>query len=506
MKRLSNRSLMSLFLLLFLALPGVPVRAQAVDAAALDAVIEEALKYWQTPGAAVVVISDGKVAYLKGFGVRDLKTKQPVTADTVFAIGSTTKAFTTAAMALLVDEGKMQWDDPVRKHLASFRLADPLASENVTMRDLVTHRTGLSRHDLLWFGSPWSRAEILRRIGLVPLSQSFRSVFQYQNIMYLAAGEAVAATSGSSYEDFIRQRIFLPLGMKNASLSVIDAQKSPDHATPHFKRGARIEAMPWRNLDNVGPAGSINASISDLSAWIQLQLGDGTSGGKRLISADNLREMHTPQMTIRLEGRWKLFFPENVTSQLNYGLGWFITDYRGQHLVMHGGTIDGFRASIMLAPKKGIGIAVLANLNQTQMPEATCYNLLDRVLGLPPLDWNSYIGERARLFEAEQVKAFTTRYAARKTGARPSLPLSAYAGEYFDPAYGSAIIRVEGAQLVVAWSSLKSKLEHFHFDTFLAREERLATELVQFQLSPDGEVESMRFLSTTFRKEKPAAR
>lgn len=476
------------------------VQAQNPETAALDAIMEQALKHWQTPGAAAVVVRDGQVIYLKGFGLRDINTKQPVTPDTVFAIGSTTKAFTTAAMAMLVDEGKMRWNDPVRTHLPSFRLADPLASENVTLRDLVTHRTGLSRHDLLWGGSPWGRAEILRRIGLVPLTESFRSVFQYQNIMYLAAGEAVAAASGSSYEDFIRRRFFAPLGMKSASLSVVDAQAAPDHATPHAKRGQNLQTIPWRNLDNIGPAGSINASVRDLSAWIQLQLGDGTYQGKRLISAENLREMHLPQMAIRLEGRWRLFFPETVTSQLNYGLGWFITDYRGQHVVMHGGTIDGFRASIMLAPKKGIGIAVLANLNGTQMPEATCYNLLDSLLGLPAADWNAYIGERAKAFETEQVTAFTTRYAARKPNTTPSLPLAAYAGNYDEPAYGRATVSVEGNQLVIQWSTAKSKLEHFHFDTFLAREERLATEFVQFQLGPDGSVESMKFLTMTFRK------
>lgn len=500
MKNLSGKFYRPMLLLLLLTLSFVRISAQNADTAALDAVMEDALKYWQTPGAAVLVVRDGQVAYLKGFGVRDTKTGQPVTPDTVFAIGSTTKAFTTAAMAMLVDQEKMKWDDPVTNHLPSFRLADPLASENVTLRDLVTHRTGLSRHDILWAGTPWNRAEILSRIGLVPLTQSFRSVFQYQNIMFLAAGEAVAAAANTSYENFIRRRIFDPLGMKSASLSVIDAQKSPDHATPYIKRGAGIEEMPWRNLDNIGPAGSINASVRDLSAWIQLQLSDGTIQGKRLFSEASLREMHTPQMTIRLEGRWKLFFPESETSQLNYGLGWFITDYRGQHLIMHGGTIDGFRASIMLAPKKGIGIVVLANLNQTQMPEATCYNLLDRLLGLPVIDWNNYIGQRAKLFEAEQVKAFTTRYAARKMNTSPSLPLSSYAGDYQEPAYGRVTISLEGAQLVVNWSSLKSKLEHFHFDTFLARDDRLATEQVQFQLGPDGEVESLKFFGMTFNK------
>lgn len=502
MKLSDRRYLPVLFVFLLLAASAGRISAQ--DTAELDAVMNASIARWGAPGAAAVVIRDGKAIYMKGFGVKDINTKAPVTPDTVFAIGSTTKAFTTAAMAMLVDDGKMKWDDPVRVHLPAFRLSDPLADQNVTLRDLVTHRTGLSRHDLLWFGSPWGRAEILRRIGLVPLTESFRSVFQYQNIMFLAAGEAVGAASGGSFEEFVRRRIFDPLGMKSASLSVIEAQKAADHATPHIKRGAKIETMPWRNLDNVGPAGSINASVRDLASWIRFQLGDGSYEGRRLVSAQNLREMHTPQMTIRIEGRWKIFFPESVTSQLNYGLGWFITDYRGEHLVMHGGTIDGFRASIVLVPKKGIGIAVLANLNQSQMPEAACYTLLDRLIGLPAVDWNDKIGQSVKAFEADQVKAFTTRFAARRPNTSPTLQLPEYAGEYGDPAYGRATVSVDGSRLVVNWSSLRTALDHFHYDTFIAKDDRLASEMVQFQLGTDGAVESMKLLNMTFVKVKTA--
>jgi CubicO group peptidase (beta-lactamase class C family) len=197
--------------------------AQAVDQAALDALISEAMKHWQVPGSAVVVVRGDEVVYLKGFGVKGVNTKQPVTPDTIFAIGSTTKAFVTAAIAILADEGKMSWDDAVRKHLPYFRLSDPLANENVTMRDIVTHRTGLIRHDLLWYGSPWGREEIIRRVGFVPLSYGFRTTFQYQNIMFLTAGQAVGAASGGSWEEFTQKRIFDPLGMKSANFSALKA-------------------------------------------------------------------------------------------------------------------------------------------------------------------------------------------------------------------------------------------------------------------------------------------
>lgn len=480
-------------------------QAQTIDASALDAIVNEAMKHWQTPGAAVIVVRGDEVVYIKGFGVKDVKSEQPVTPDTLFAIGSTTKAFTTAAMGVLVDQGLMNWDDPVRKHLPYFRLSDPLANESVTMRDIVSHRTGLIRHDLLWYNAPWGRQEIIKRIGFVPLTYPFRTTFQYQNIMFLTAGEAVAATAGVSFEEFVRSRLFLPLGMKSANFSVVDSEKAADHATPHGKKGEKILPIAWRNIDNVGPAGSINASVRDLSGWIRMHLNNGMIASRRVLSPETLREMHTPQQVIRLEGRWKLFFPESETLQLSYGLGWFINDYRGRKIVMHGGTIDGFRASIMLEPKAKLGVAVLANLNGTQMPEATGYSLLDHLLGLPNKDWNATISASAKEFEAETVKEIMTRQAARKKDTRPSHDLSAYAGAYEDAAYGRAEVMQANGKLSILWSNFKSGLDHFHFDTFTATDDRLQYEQATFLTGPEGEVNGMKFLGVSFKKVKGRA-
>src|SRR5712692_3088429 len=300
-------------------------------AAEIDALMQEALQTWQVPGASVAVVQGDEVIYLKGFGVREQGRDEPVTPETLFAIGSTTKAVTTTAMAMLVDDGKIGWDDPVRKHLPFFRLADPLADENVTLRDLVCHRTGLSRHDMLWYGSPWGREEIVRRIAQVKLDKSFRSTYQYQNIMYLAAGLAVGAASNSTWEEFVQERILDPLGMTGANFSTTVAEKAPDHATPHRKKEETIEGIPWRNLDNVAPAGSINAGVRDMSRWVRFQLGGGTFEGKPLLSAANLAETHTPQMVMRMDDNQKFLLPE--TTQVSYGLGWAISDYRGQLLI-----------------------------------------------------------------------------------------------------------------------------------------------------------------------------
>ncbi|MFN0087069.1 MAG: serine hydrolase [Blastocatellia bacterium] len=493
---LRRSSLVLLFALLLFS----PSRGQAIDSPAIDKIVEEAMKYWRTPGAAIVIVRGDEVVYLKGFGVRDVTTGQRVTPDTIFAIGSTTKAFTTAAMAILADEGRMNWDDPVRRHLPYFRLSDPLASENVTMRDIVTHRTGLVRHDLLWAGSPWGREEIIRRIGYAPLSYPFRTTFQYQNIMFLAAGEAAAAAAGTTFEAFVQKRIFDPLGMKSANFSVTKSAEAPDHAVPHGKKGSEIKPIPFRNIDNVGPAGSINASARDLSGWLRMQLNDGVFAGRRLISSANLREMHTPQQVIRLEGRWKLFFPESETLQLSYGLGWFINDYRGHKLVMHGGTIDGFRATVMLEPRARLGVAVLANLNGVQMPEAACYNVMDMLLGLPRKDWNTFIGEAAKLQEADAVRVAMTRLATRKMNTRPTREPAAYAGTYEDAAYGKVEISIVDEKLVLGWSSFKTRLDHFHYDTFSPSVEQLKNEPLTFSLGADGEVAGLRFLSVNFKK------
>jgi CubicO group peptidase (beta-lactamase class C family) len=487
----------------FLCFVGSSSSAQTVDQAGLDAILNEAMTYWRTPGAAMVVVKGDDAVYLKGIGVRNVKTKEPVTPETIFAIGSTTKAFTTAAMAILVDQGLMKWDDPVRKHLPAFRLSDPLANESVTLRDLVTHRTGLIRHDMLWYNAPWGREEILRRIGLVPLTYPFRTTFQYQNIMFLAAGEAVAATAGLSYEDFVRKRIFQPLGMKTASFTTVEAERAANHSTPHERRGEKAEPISWRSLNNISPAGSINASVSDLASWIRMQLNEGSLGGKRLLSADSVREMHTPQQVIRLEGRWKIFFPETDTLQLSYGLGWFINDYRGHQLVMHGGTIDGFRAAIVLVPAAKLGVAVLTNLNGTQMPEATCYNVMDLLLGNSKKDWNRYLDQAAKNFEREGVEAIDRRLAARKPDAKASHELAAYCGTYEDAAYGKADVSLIDGGLTLAWSNFKTRLEHFHYDTFNALDERLQYEPAMFSLNRDGDVAGMQFLGAKFKKIKP---
>jgi CubicO group peptidase (beta-lactamase class C family) len=471
-------------------------------AAGIDALMQEALQVWQVPGASVAVVQGDEVVYLKGFGVREQGRDGPVTPETLFAIGSTTKAITTTAMAMLVDDGKMGWDDPVRKHLPSFRLSDPLSDENVTLRDLVCHRTGLSRHDMLWYGSPWGREEIIRRIGQVKLDKSFRSTYQYQNIMYLTAGLAVGAASNSTWEEFVQERILDPLGMTGANFSTTVAEKASDHATPHRKKEEKIEVIPWRNLDNCAPAGSINAGVRDMSRWVRFQLGGGTFEGKPLLSAANLAETHTSQMVMRMDDNQKSLLPE--TTQVSYGLGWAVSDYRGHLLISHGGGIDGFRATVQLAPRARLGLVVLANLGGTAMPEAVANNLLDLLLGLPRKDWNALLMEQVKKAEAEGKTREKEREEKRHKETNPSRELAAYTGAYEEPAYGTASISLENGALQLQWSNFHSRLEHFHFDTFVAKNENpIENQQITFALGADGDVATMVFLEQHFKKVKP---
>jgi CubicO group peptidase (beta-lactamase class C family) len=352
------------------------------------------MKSWQVPGAALAIVRGDETTYLKAFGVREVGTTRTVTPDTLFAIASCSKAFTATAAGLLADEGKLAWDDRVRKHLDWFHLSDPLAEREATLRDLLCHRTGVARNTLLWFGIAPSREDIVRRVAHVRLSHPFRSRFAYNDIMYLAAGLTIGAAAHSSWDEVVEKRLFNPLGMKGATCSAVAAGRAADHALPHRRKtDGTVETLPWHSfLDRAGPAGSIHASIRDMSRWVRFQLGDGVFESKRILKKETLAETHTPQMVIRLEGGQKIAFPE--TLQLAYGLGWFIHDHRGHLVWSHNGGLGGFRARVVLVPRKKLGLVLLMNSgvgsSYASMHFVVTNRLLDLLLGLKPKDWNRH--------------------------------------------------------------------------------------------------------------------
>ncbi len=487
-------------LLALLLLPAA-VPPKNIDATAIDKVVQNALKTWDVPGAAVVIVRGERVVYLKGFGVRELGGKELVTPDTVFPLSSCSKAFTTLALAMLADEGKLRWDDPVRKHLDYFRLADPLADANVTLRDLVCHRTGLAGHDLLWYRAPWGLEEQIRRVGRVPLTHSFRSALQYQNIMVGAAGLAAAHASGGTWDAFVQKRILDPLGMKATKLTTPAALKAADHSSGHRWGGdGRQAVVPWYMFATPHPAMSVYTTARDLGPWLRFHLGDGTWDGKRLVSAENLSETHLGQMLVPMKGLAKQENP--FTTQLSYAMGWVVQDYRGHKLVSHAGNIDGIRAHITLAPDDGIGLAVLANLQDTRMNLALSNTLLDHLLGLPKHDWDTLYTDLMRDQRLAAQARYRERLAKRQEGTKPSLQAKEYVGTYEHPAYGTAKIVLEKDALVWQWSSFRSPLEHWHFDTFTVANEGLGYPPLQFLLNGDGEVRALRVLDQEFKQIK----
>ena len=467
--------------------------AETIDSPAIDRLAEAALKTWHVPGLAVGIVRNDHVIYLKGFGVKRLGSPDPVTPDTLFPIASCTKAFTTTAMAMLTDEGKLAWDDPVRKHVDYFHLSDPLADANVTLRDLVTHRTGLGSNDLLWYRSPWERREIIRRIGLVKPKYSFRSTFQYQSTMFAVAGCAVESAGHMKWEEFIERRILSPLGMAGTNFTTTAALAASDHATPHRHNGeGKIETISWYPMTRPDPAGSVNSSARDLCRWLRFHLGDGRFQGKRLVSSHSLGETHSPQIVIPLGGSARDMNPQ--THFMSYGMAWVIQDYRARLQLSHAGAIDGFRAHITFLPADGLGIVLLNNLHNSEMNLALSNAIIDHLLTLPGKDWNACIGEAVDKREAAAREKRQAREASRRYGTHPSRELSAYAGDYENPTYGTAHVSLEQEKLLWKWGTFAGELDHFQYDAFTLTNDLLGRPEVLFTLGADGEVATMKVL------------
>jgi CubicO group peptidase (beta-lactamase class C family) len=476
----------------------------------VDRIARAVLKATRAPGMSVAVVA-GEAVYAQGYGVRERGKSDPVTADTLFAMASTTKAFAATTLALLVDENKAGWDDPVRKHLPAFRLAEPLADAGVTLRDLLCHRTGLPRHDMLWLGASWDRAEVLRRVGFAKLAAGFREKYQYQNIAFSAAGEAVArAAATDSWEAFTQVRLLGPLGMTRTNFAPADALADPDHATGHrdVKHGRAM--LPWRDLTNIGPAGAMNGCTNDLARWLRFQLSGGLApDGTRLVSDATLRETHTPQMVQPLDDAFRTLYPDTV--QHTYGLGWSVWDYRGGHrIVSHSGSIGGFRAQVALLPDVKAGVAVLCNM-QSHVPEIVRNAVFDHLLGLPQRDWIGAYSEQLAKSEAEADKQRAEK-AAKAAFAHPAVAPPRRLCRRLRGAglrHGNGDAR-QWRHLTLAWSGFRRRLRHHHFDAFVTDSKFGEGDIafddqdVLFALDKHGEVATLTlFDEITFRKTKP---
>jgi CubicO group peptidase (beta-lactamase class C family) len=471
---------------------GAPTTDEALRG--FDAFIQETLQKWNVAGVGLAIVRNGEPVLVKGYGYRDIEDKLPVTENTLFAIGSASKAFTTLVLGTLVDEGRIEWDDPVKTYLPGFTLYDDYATREMTPRDLVCHRSGLPRHDLVWYGSPLSRRELFERLRYLEPNAGFRAEFQYQNLMFMTAGYLAGEVTGTTWEALVAERIFAPLGMKNSNLSIEEMQAAEDFAfgyrdKKNDKTGEReSERMPFRNIDAVGPAGSINSSAADMAKWVAFQMNGGKAGEKQVVSAQTLSELHRPQMVVR-GGLFAQLLAQPEMPYMMYGLGWFVQPYRGHDLIHHGGNIDGFSAFVAFMPTDNIGIVLLTNANGTLLPEVVAFSTFDRFLGLERIDWNERFQTVWAQIEKGQEEARKTEDITRKKGTKTSHPLEEYAGRYTDPGYGSIDIVKEGKSLSAAYNGSSVELEHWHYDVFRVSSGEIEGLKVAFLTNLNGDID-----------------
>jgi CubicO group peptidase (beta-lactamase class C family) len=466
-----------------------PVAAAKQALVGFDSFASDAIKAWEVPGLAVAIVKNGQVVLSSGYGLRDVTHKLPVTPKTLFAIGSCTKAFTTFVMGTLVDEGKMDWDAPVRTYIPEIRFQDRVATELMTPRDLVTHRSGLPRHDLIWYNASLSPKEVVSRLPYLEPSEPFRSKFQYNNVMFMTAGYLVQRLTGQPWEEAVRSRIFTPLKMTSSNYSVKDSQRAADFAKPYADRDDQIVEIPFRDITNVGPAGSINSNVEDMSRWLVVQTDKGKIDGRQVISAAVLTDIHTPHMTTGAA-------PERPEiAPAGYALGWGVDDYRGHRRVHHGGAIDGFVAATTLFPDQGLGLVVLANLGGSALPELLTRHASDRLLGLSPIDWSSEELAKKAKRKAADKEAKAKKDTVRRRGTSPAHKLEEYAGEYEHPGYGAVKIELKDGKLTLSYNGIDAPLEHWHFEVFRAlknpKDPAFEDEKVQFLTNINGYVDAL---------------
>jgi CubicO group peptidase (beta-lactamase class C family) len=477
----------------------VAVTASAqLSEAVLDKDARDTIAAWHVPGLAIAVVQNDRVVFVRGYGIKEVGKSQAVTADTLFEIGSTTKAFTATVMAMLADEKMLSWDDPVRNYVAGFHVSDPCTDALITLRDIASHRSGVARHDELWDDSDFSRDALIRRIGAMKISKPIRTAYQYNNLMFVTAGEAAASAAKMPWDALIRTRLFAPLGMTESRIAFADWPAS-EHATGHRWDGKYklVAVQPMRNYDALAPAGTIKSSARDMAQWLRFQLAGGVIDGKRLLSQAALEETHTPQTIIPIGPATRTLYPE--TNFLTYALGWNASDYHGQLLVAHAGALNGFRTNVALLPKRNLGIVILENVGRGTALAALRNTILDQFLGAPARDWNADLLDIEKHEALQADSRMAEREAKRVTAPKPSHDLAAYEGTYHNAGFGDATISVASNALVLHWERLTLPLVHENYDTFSAIDiVEDIDETVQFRLGAGGEVASMTLFGEEF--------
>src|ERR1700722_1665692 len=472
--------------------------AQSKPPADMDAYAAQVLKTFNVPGLSVAIVKDGKMVFAKGYGVRKLGEPAPVDENTLFPIGSNTKAFTSALLASLVDAGKISWDDPVYQRLPGFQMYDPYVSHEMTIRDLLTHRSGmgLGEGDLLfWPNTTFTRDEIIYKLRFMKPESSFRSKFAYDNLLYIAAGQIIPAATGKTWEQYITERILQPLEMKTTTLSNAHFPVGANFAWPHSKLGGPLRPIDFVELDNAAPAGSINSSVAEMARWMMLQLNHGKfpESDKRLFTEQRSQEMWSAQTILPTPER-NGPLGEISAKFAAYGLGWGLRDYQGRKLVGHTGGVAGFVSRVMLVPEEKLGVVILTNAEEGFAFDSILFHVLDSYFLSGKTDWITVLHEADQSTRKEAEEEVKKQAGARASNSKSSLALEKYAGKYEDAWYGPASIGLEKGKLIFSLdhtAAAGGDLEHWQYDTFKARwrDRTVEDAFVSFSLNAKGEID-----------------
>jgi|TARA_B110000263_G_scaffold242541_1_gene248127 CubicO group peptidase (beta-lactamase class C family) len=462
----------------------------------LEQRIEQIRKDWDIPGMAVAIIKGDKVIYANGFGVRELGKSAKVDEKTLFAVGSTTKAMTVATLGMLVDEKKLSWDDRVVDILPGFRMYDAYATAEMRVRDLLTHKSGLTRGDQIWYAASTTQEEVLHGIRYLKPAYSFRSTYNYQNLMYLTAGMLSGKIHGDSWDNVVSKRIFKPLKMRTSVTNLKDLAKRKNVASPHADVDGELQPIEDRNLENISPAGSVYSNALEMANWVKLNMKKGEFEGKRIVSEVAMNEMHKPQMHASYSSTSEL------TNFRMYGLGWSVDDYRGHKRVSHGGGIDGFRTWLGFIPDIKLGWVVFNN-GGSGASTLIGYEIIDAFLGLEDdVDWSAK-GKKSYAMQTARADSLRTDVDSRRVmGTQPRLESSGYKGDYHDDFYGNMTVTASDGKIILSrGNALRGTLNHWHYDTFRVRwdspRERASfgNEFITFHFNAKNEAHIMeRFL------------
>jgi len=479
------------FLLSLLAVGQISAQLSPDQFKDFEQFAEQVRQDWNVPGFAVAVVKSDSLIYTKGFGLRDREKDLPVTPHTLFAIGSSSKAFTAMSVLQQVEEGRLELDAPVIRYLPNFRMWDDYVTMHLTVRDLLCHRSGLPRHDVAWYGSQASREELIRRLRYLEPNAGFRESFQYQNLMFMTAGYLAGQVAGSDWETQVRQHIFKPLDMKRSNFQVKKMAADDNAALPyHEPEDSQVVRMDYRNITVVGPAGSINSSAEEMSRWLMALLNGGKYEDRKMADAASVQQALSSNMVVLAAWRQALMV-DNEGAPLTYGLGWFLSHHKGHRMATHGGNIDGFSAEVAMLPDDSLGVVILSNKNGSPLPGILRNYLFDLALGEQPTDWNGKLKTMVEQRKAAQQEE--AEDIVRQEGTQPSHPLKHYAGTYAYPGYDPITVTFENDSLFLQFAASKEllPLQHYHYDVFYNEHPVFKEIKVQFKTDLEGSVASL---------------